>query len=438
MVTGSSRLIGIGLVTGMLCLVSTQAIGQEQKQPQCKDQAECDLYNSILQDNNPKTKLDKLQQWESKYPATEFGGVRRTLLLTTHVAANQPREALAVAKKTLADDPKDFNALYYTMLLTQSTYAPGQTAVLDDGEKASKALLANIDTPPPGVTADAWAKLRPDIEKLSHTTLGFIGNQKKNWDMAEAELRKVLELDPNNGGVDYMLYFTLANKKNNSAALFYSARAASYDGPGSLAPAQRQAVLAEVQKTYTLYHGSNDGFNDLLALAKSSPNPPDGFHLKSKAEIAKEKYEAESANAEKFAKEHPEWNLWKSMKEQLTGPGGAEYFNSGVKEAKVLTLKGKVVKLEPAVKPKIILLALEDGTNDGSVADATLKFEAPLPGKVEPGTELSFEGVGESYTANPLMVVFTVDKESLHGWTGKNAPAPVRRPTPKGKSSAKK
>src|SRR5438105_9081222 len=129
------------------------------------------------------------------------------------------------------------------MLLTQSVYTPGQATVLDDGEKASKALLASIDTPPPGVTPDAWSKLRPDIEKLSHTTLGFIGNQRKNWDMAEAELRKVLEMDPNNGGVDYMLYFTLANKKNNSAALFYSARAAAYDGAGSLAPSQRQAVL---------------------------------------------------------------------------------------------------------------------------------------------------------------------------------------------------
>ena len=64
--------------------------------------------------------------------------------------------------------------------------------------------------------------------------------------MAETELRKTLEMDPNNGGVDYMLYFTLANKKNNSAALFYSARAAAYDGAGSLAPSQRQAVgLAE-------------------------------------------------------------------------------------------------------------------------------------------------------------------------------------------------
>jgi len=72
------------------------------------------------------------------------------------------------------------------------------------------------------------------------------------------------------------------------------------------------------------------------------------------------------------------------------------------------------------------VLALEDGTTP----DATLKFDVPLPGKVEPGTELSFEGVPQSYTAAPFMVVFSVDKDKLHGWTGKNTPtAPVRHKT---------
>jgi hypothetical protein len=93
-------------------------------------------------------------------------------------------------------------------------------------------------------------------------------------------------------------------------------------------------------------------------------------------------------------------------------------------------LKGKVIKLEPAVKPKTILLAMEDNTNNTTTADATLKFEMPLAGKVEEGTVLSFEGVADSYTANPFMVVFTLEKDKLHGWTGKNEAAPVhhRRP----------
>jgi len=44
---------------------------------------------------------------------------------------------------------------------------------------------------------------------------------------------------------------------------------------------------------------------------------------------------------------------------------------------------------------------------------------------------LTFEGVGESFTQMPFMLTMTVEKDALHGWTGKNEPAPVhRRPRP--------
>src|SRR5579863_7503933 len=115
MLTQRSRLLLIAAMTGALCLPA-RVLGQDApKGPQCKDQQECDLYNSILQDNNPKTKLDKLQQWQKQNPDTQFAQVRRTLLITTYAAVGQAPQALAVAKQSLAADPKDFNALYYMM-----------------------------------------------------------------------------------------------------------------------------------------------------------------------------------------------------------------------------------------------------------------------------------------------------------------------------------
>src|SRR5580658_9622377 len=109
MLTQPSRLLLIGAVAGVLCLPMLM-LSQDTppaNQPQCKDQQECDLYNSILQDNNAKTKIDKLQAWEKQYPDSAFKKVRRTLLITTYAAAGQPKEAVAAAKQSLADDPKD-------------------------------------------------------------------------------------------------------------------------------------------------------------------------------------------------------------------------------------------------------------------------------------------------------------------------------------------
>jgi tetratricopeptide (TPR) repeat protein len=436
----SKYLFAIAL-TGVFGLAPLRMVAQDPapaapQGPQWKNQAEFDLFTAITKETDPKAKLQKVQQWEKEYPDTAFMAQRRTLLLTTYFQLGQAKEAVDVAKQILAATPNDFSALYITVTLTQSLAGTNPTpAVLDQGEKAATALL-NINDAPANLTAAQWTTQKPQVQNLAHTTLGWIALQRKNWQVAEDEYQKSLQIDPNNGAIDFQLATAIYSEKvpaKTPTALFYYARAASYEGQGALNPEGRKQVMAFVTKAYKGYHGSDQGFNDVIAAAKASPTPPADFAIKSALDIAK----AEMANEEEWTKAHPQEAMWKGIKEALTGADGANYFNSSMKDAGLPPLKGKVVKLEPAVKPKTILVAMEDGKSDGSTADATLKFEMPLPGSVEPGTELTFEGVPESYTASPLMVVFTVEKEKLHGWTGKNAP-PVRRPAATKKSSAKK
>ncbi len=429
----SKILLSVTLL-GMLWVPAVRMMGQATPpaspapQKNWKDRAEFDLYDAITKDTNPKTRLEKLQQWLTQYPTTDYSAERKTLLVTTYAASNLPKETTEAAKQLLADDPKSFTAFYYIMLFTQPLYLANQSPdVLDQGEKAARAILDNINTPPPNVTEEQWKTLRPQVEPLAHMNLGFIAMQRKNWDAAEAEYQKTLQMTPNNGQVDYWMGFVIASQKKVDripTALFYFARAATYEGTGAMDPAGRKTALDYVKRQYKTYHGSDDGFNDLLAAAKN-PAPPPDFKITDAASLAGKQLEKE----EEWKKSHPQEAMWKGLKETLTGPDGAKYFESSMKGAGVPPLKGKVVKLEPAVKPKTILLALEDGT-DSTVANATLKFAVALPGKVEPGTELTFEGIPESFTANPLMVVFNVDKDKLQGWTGKNTPAaaaPVRR-----------
>ena len=109
--------------------------------------------------------------------------------------------------------------------------------------------------------------------------------------------------------------------------------------------------------------------------------------------------------------------LWKNLKAALLAPDGQAYFDAGLKDAQLPTLKGKVVKLDPETNPRTVVLAIEDGVTP----DATLKFRAPLEGTVDNGTVLSFEGVAESYTASPFMIVFRVEADNLHGWPGRQS-----------------
>src|SRR3984957_1345964 len=214
--------------------------------PQYKSPEEFTLYDSILKDTTPKTRLEKLQEWQTKYATTDFEKQRKQLFLDTYVKLNQPKEAVAEAKLILADNPKDFTSLYYTMYFTRALAGDKPTPeVLDQGEKATTALLANIDTPPPNVTADQWKGARTPVETLAHSTLGWIAMQRKTWDAAEGELQKSLALDPNSAEVDYFLGTVIASEKNPQkmpVAIFYFTRAATYDGTGALPQAGRQQV----------------------------------------------------------------------------------------------------------------------------------------------------------------------------------------------------
>lgn len=429
-------LLAIAL-TAMLGPVPARMFGQAAApssaapQKNWKDRAEYDLFDSITKDTAPKTRLEKLQAWEKGYPMTEWEKERRTLFLTTYAALNDGKNVFEEAKKILADDPNDFTAHYYEMLFTQPLYTQNQSKdILGEGEKAAQAVLASIDMPPPGVAADQWGKLRPAVEVMAYKNLGFIAMQRMDWANAEANLQKALMLTPNDATVDFQMGTAIASEKKVDripAALFYFARAATYSGEGELPAAGKAQALTYVQKQYKNFHGSDEGFNDLLAAVKANPTPPAGFAIKNANEIA----QASAADEDKWNAEHPAEARWKGLKMALSAPDGPMYFEMGMKGAMLPTLKAKVVKLEPAVKPKTLMVALEDGKSDGTTADATLKFEMPLAGKVDVGTELTFEGVGESFTQSPFMLTMIVEKDNLHGWTGKNEPAPVHHPRPK-------
>lgn len=396
---------------------ATQNTGQKN----WKDRAEYDLYDAIQKDNNPQTRLEKLNQWKEKYPSTDFNDLRQTAFLTTYAAVGKIQEALNTAKEILAASPSDFTALYYTALLTPQLVALNIKPTDDQlatAEKAANSILGGAK--PPNVKDEDWQKAKGDVEAIAHKSLGWVAMQRKQPEAAEAEFKKSLEMNPKDSEIAYWLGIVILQERKpekQSEALYYYARAAAYDGPGALAPAGRDAVKKQFTDLYTKYHGSADGLDQILQMAKANPTPKPDFKIPSTADIEKAKLEAEEA----AAKANPSLTLWKNIKAALTAPDGATYFES-MKGTLLPEFSGKVVSMTPAVKPRTVVVAVENGTTP----DATLKFETPLPGKVEPGTELKFQGVAESYTANPFMLTLVVDKTKLKGWTGTN-PAPARR-----------
>jgi hypothetical protein len=428
-------------LTALASFTLTFVLAAQDKKPEWKDRAEYDLYDSAVKDTNPTSRLEKLQKWQQQYPASDFADGRKDMLLSANQQLNQQKQVIEIAQDILKDKPNNFHALSAILAAVQQLKPP-TPADLDLAEKTATYLFNNIDAvyaasnKPEGVKDDQWAQAKSQSKPYAVATLKWVIDQRKDQTKdnakAEADLKKLLEMDPTEAAVSYDLAGTvLAQAKQKPEeqpfALYEYARAAAYDGPNSLSAQDRTTVRTFLNKAYPQYHGSNDGLDQLLASAKNSALPPADFKIKSVADIAQENATKEAEEAAK----NPMMTLWvKTLKENLTKPDGDMFFEMNVKDALlpggangVGKFKGKIVSMTPATRPKEVDLAIEKA----GVVDAKLMFENALAGKMEAGEELEFEGTAKGFTKEPFVVTFEVEKEKLSGWTGKNAAAPAAK-----------
>ena len=417
------RLTGITAVV-LLGVFSVPA-QDKPAEKKVKDQGEYDLYNGVTKETDPNKKLALLNTWKEKYPDSDFKKDRLAIMLVTYQQLNQAAKMIDTAKEILAIDPKDLTALYWISFLSPTL---GNTSpdALDTAEKAANGLLV-AEKPATVKSDEEWTKAKAQTDAIATSTLGWVAMQRKNWDAAEQNLRKSLAVNPNAAQVSYWLGTTLVSEKKpekQSEALFQFARAATFDGPGALNPEGRKKIDEYLTKVYTSYHGDTTGLPELKAAAKASPTPPPDFKIQSAAEVI-------AGKEEELKKTNPALALWLSVKGQLLGPDGQQYFDSNMKGNLVQNLKGWVISGKPAVKSKELLVSMEGADK---VAEVTIRLvgsdgstAAPLTGKPEAGSQITFEGVPEAFAKEPLMVTFAVEKSKITGLKEEKVAAPAHK-----------
>lgn len=410
LVISRSTFLGVALAVGSALLSApSPAFGQQAAaQATWKDQAESDLYQSVTKEADPQKKIALFLQWKEKYPSSAMGAYFVPLYVQAIQTIAQPMGALFAAPTPTADQQ-----------------AAAQRAA--DYVTANADSLFAADRKPAQLSDADWAKVKKSFTRMAVNTPPYIALAKKDYAAAETGFTKSLTDDPQqdqSGQIAYWMANMLFAQKKYPPALFQYARAAAYDGPGSLNEAGRNQMKAALEKTYIAFHGDKSGLDELLAEAKNAALPPTGFTILSKREIAQKKVDEENAAMQKLAGENPGLALWIQLKTALTGDQAQSYFEQNMKGTAIPhEFKGKLIEAKPAVNPKELVLALEKP----DVADCTIKFEQALRGKMEPGADIAFKnGAATAYSASPFMVTFDVEKENLIGWKG--APVPAAKP----------
>lgn len=392
-----------------------------------KDRGEYDLYSKITQTQDPKARLDLLNQWQEKYPQTEFAQERNEYFVATlaQLAQTDPamrQKLLDKCNEILKTDPKNFRANYLTAVWGPAVGGANPSPDLQTQvQTAAQAVVDNAPTAfdaskkPANVDQAAFDKAKSQALGIAHNALAWVAASKKDAKTAEAEYKASLQANPEQGTVSYQYGKMLQEDKSvpddqkYPTVLFEYARAGEYTGPGQIPAPQQTQIMDYFKKIYTQYHGGTDGEDKLLDQAKTSALPPDGFTIGSAALAANK--EADAMN-QRMASD-PAFKMWVAVKQSLTGDQGEQFFTSSVKDVEipggaqgVKNFNGTIISIDPPDRPTKVVLGVDDPTKP----DATLEFSQPLPAsaldKIKVGQKLDFGGVADSYTKEPYMLTF--------------------------------
>lgn len=404
------------LVVMLLALASAAFIQQlaaqgapqssQSSAPTIKDPAEYNAYVNAVQQTNAQQKAQALEAFLQTYPNSVMKVDATEQLMAAYQQAGDAQKTIDTANKILQLDPKNIRALallsyYYRM--QASAGGPQMQQNLDQaasfGQRGLDALQGM--TKPQGMSDADFTKFHNETGAIFDGAVGFAALQKKDMATASKDFGQAVawESQPNIADIYPLATADLESKPMNPEGFWYIVKASQLaQGQG------QQQILEYGRKKYIKYHGSEQGWTELVNDAKASQTvtPPSGFTVAaappppSPAEQAADLVKSKQPKDMSFA----EWELVLSSGNQQASD---TVWN---------TLKDKSVKLAAqvisATASKIQLAGSEDDI-EAKKADIDLTMTKPLPARLIPaaGTMMEFEGTASSYTPNPFMMTMT-------------------------------
>jgi hypothetical protein len=114
----------------------------------------------------------------------------------------------------------------------------------------------------------------------------------------------------------------------------------------------------------------------------------------------------------------PEEALWSAIKSALLSQDGEKYFHDRILDVLLPVMRGTVISTDSSVNPGRMVLAMADKTTPEVtlqiIEQVTQGKKRPASiGRIAPGDEIEFMGIGTQFTKNPFMLTLRVDADEL-------------------------
>jgi hypothetical protein len=380
---------------------------QAAPKKEIKDPAEYNAYVNAIQQTTPQAKAQGLEAFLQTYPNSVMKEDALEQLMVAYQQAGDAQKTIDAANRVLQVNPSNIRALAlltYNYRAAASQGGPQMQQNLQQAQKYGQQGLNALQNmqKPDGMSDADFTKLHNETGAIFEGAVGFAALQQKDYATAQKDLRDAVgeESQPNIMDIYPLATADLEAKPMNPEGFWFIVKASQLaQGAG------QQQILDYGRKKYIRYHGSEDGWNDLVkqAQASSSLLPPSGFTVAaappppSPAEQAADLVKSKDPKKMSFA----EWELVLSSGNQQA----ADTVWNAIKD-KTIGLADNVVISATATK---VMLAGSDDDIEAKKADIALTMEKPLPTKFVPApdSKMSFQGTVSSYTPSPFMMTMT-------------------------------
>jgi tetratricopeptide (TPR) repeat protein len=375
-----------------------------------KDPAEYDAYVSALNMQDPVQKGAAMEAFFAKYPASVVKIDALEQAMAAYQQSGNQAKVEQMANVILQNDPDHVRALAVVTYIQRFKATQGDYEALKkvraNGEKGLDAVKKWPK--PEGISDADFEKLRNQMTEIFSGAVAFGALQVKDYARASKYYLQSVRIDPTNLQDVYQLGIAyLEMNPINIAGFWYIAKAIS------LTQAQNNGAAAQSigqygKAKYKKYHGSEQGWDEMLASVAKQVSPPVGFTVKAaptECEIAVQAVEQNDPSTLSFS----DWEFILAHRDCSAEAGKAA---QTVWQAIQDKQKQGAAKLQIPVKVisatrEHISAAITDENRENNKVDLEIIMEKPIPEAPAPGSEIKIIGVLVGYTPKPFTFKMT-------------------------------
>jgi len=398
-----------------------------------KDPAESNAFYAAYNTPDPGSRATALESFLQSYPSSIAKQDALEILLQTYQKLGNTAKMQDAATRLLQVDTHNLTAL---AVLTYLDFSQGQQTsnlgLLAQAAQYGQQGLQSIAVAkqPEGAQPADWEKQKKTFAMIFENAIGINGLATKDYPTAAKALAVVVAANPDDvNSVFSLTQSELEQKPIVVEGLFWGARAVALAQQKNAPQAAIDQIQKYVRYKYIRYHGTDQGFAELLQSAITQATLPAGFTVApapSPAEQAAEMIKGKQPKELSFG----EWEFILTSGNQ-TASDFVWNAPDGIK-GKQLAMQGWVATATPK---SFSIFGTEDAKTTGK-PDIVLNLVEAVPTKnlPKPGTLIGLQGAPDSFVLQPDFVMTMIDGQVKLP----NVPAAPKTPAKKATTHKKK